>query len=220
MRTFLAEQALTLDHIDDIVLTHLDHDHWNIGWLRAMPAHARFRIWRRHRARAERQGVLTRRTEVFDEAFELASGTRVTFTTAAHDAEGVAIFRFDVPPAPGTATGTTLGYATDVGRLTAEVVDHLRGVDVLAIESNYCPRMQRESDRPDLLKRRIMGGAGHLSNQESAEAVRLISPRRLVVLLHLSRQCNSPELAMLEHQHASCRVIAARHDRATPMVRL
>jgi phosphoribosyl 1,2-cyclic phosphodiesterase len=73
----------------------------------------------------------------------------------------------------------------------------MRGVDILAIESNYDRAMQLESARPAFLKDRIMGGKGHLSNDECIDAVRAISwPREPehVVLLHLSRECNCPGL--------------------------
>jgi hypothetical protein len=48
-----------------------------------------------------------------------------------------------------------------------------------------------------VLKRRIMGGLGHLSNEQSLEAVLDIAGRcdlGHVVLLHLSRQCNDPTI--------------------------
>jgi phosphoribosyl 1,2-cyclic phosphodiesterase len=93
----------------------------------------------------------------------------------------------------------SLGFATDLGRVPQSLIDAFRDVDVLAIESNYDPPMQRRSARPAMLKRRIMGGAGHLSNEQSFDAVRAIvaastAPPRHIVLLHLSRQCNAPDI--------------------------
>ena len=75
----------------------------------------------------------------------------------------------------------------------------------MALESNYDPVMERESDRPWYLKNRIMGGHGHLSNEQALEAVQAILdlteerhgagrlPRH-IVLLHRSRECNCPKL--------------------------
>ena len=80
----------------------------------------------------------------------------------------------------------------------------------LAIESNYCPVMQRESPRPGFLKARIMGGSGHLSNEQCAATVRRIAPRERVVLLHLSQECNEPAIAMGHHR----RYIESGDDRA------
>ncbi|MEY2716643.1 MAG: putative metallo-hydrolase YycJ, partial [Planctomycetota bacterium] len=90
-----------------------------------------------------------------------------------------------------------LGLATDLGRASGALIEAMRGVDILAIESNYDRDMQLASDRPAFLKDRIMGGKGHLSNEECIEAVRAIAwPRgpEHVVLLHLSRDCNCPDL--------------------------
>ena len=42
-----------------------------------------------------------------------------------------------------------------------------------------------------------MGGSGHLSNDESLRAVRVVAERgslQAIVLLHLSQQCNRPDL--------------------------
>lgn len=46
-----------------------------------------------------------------------------------------------------------------------------------------------------------MGGSGHLSNHESEQAVAAINPREHVVFLHLSRQCNHPDLVADLHAH-------------------
>jgi hypothetical protein len=62
--------------------------------------------------------------------------------------------------------------------------------------------MQLDSARPWFLKNRIMGGRGHLSNEQALDAVRAILDRseqqqsrlpRHIVLLHRSRQCNCPK---------------------------
>ena len=97
--------------------------------------------------------------------------------------------------------GCRIGYATDLGRVPGELLDRFCGVDALAIESNYDPEMEMNSPRPWFLKKRIMGGKGHLSNEQAAELLAAVlarsEPERLlhVVSLHLSQECNRPELA-------------------------
>jgi hypothetical protein len=85
----------------------------------------------------------------------------------------------------------------------SELVERFCGVDLLAIESNYDPELQRLSGRPMFLQRRIMGGRGHLSNAQALAAVQAMLNRcqrcghrlpRHVVLLHRSRRCNCPDL--------------------------
>src|SRR5207237_1874511 len=111
-----------------------------------------------------------------------------------------------------------LGFVTDLGHMPGTLIDHLRAVDVLAIESNYCPRLQQSSGRPWFLKRRITGGRGHLSNEQCAAAVSEIRPRSHVVLLHLSRECNHPSLAAGAHDGAPYALTLSHHERPTPWV--
>lgn len=195
-RGLLAELGITLDEVRTVYLTHLDTDHWNPAWIGKLPGHATVVLHRRHRRRAERDGAAYQRCELIDAAFDTPCGARLGTFLAAHDELGSVVFRFEF------AGGRSLGFATDLGRVTQPVVDHLRGVTVLAIESNYCPELQASSPRPEYLKRRITNGAGHLSNQQCAEGVKQIGPVEHVVLLHLSRQCNEPARAAAGHSAA------------------
>lgn len=211
-RKELAALGLSLSHVRDIVLTHLDTDHAYSGWAGAIPEWCRLRVHRRHMGRAERLGLLRKSAcEPFEGDFEVGA-TRVEPLLVSHDSLGVAAFRFVFE------CGATLGWATDVGRVTDSLVRHLAGADVLAIESNYCPAMQLASDRPAFLKQRIMGGSGHLSNHECLNAVGRIGPRRHVVALHLSRQCNRAELVRGMHTGAEYALTVSEPDRPTGWV--
>ncbi len=212
----LADRGIRPDQIDDAIVTHLDADHFNVSWLTAMPPHVRIRMHEGHE-RALHAGEGSRggaalgsaaratcdRIHPFElEPFDIDEGVTIRPHLMSHDEAGVSTLRIDMP---GLGAGS-MGFCTDLGHVTSTLVDHLRadygageGLDVLAIESNYCPRMQLASPRPEFLKRRIMGGSGHLSNQEALDAVRAISPREHVVLLHLSRDCNDPALVSELH---------------------
>lgn len=212
-RQLLKDVGLEHVPISGVLLTHLDTDHCNPAWAGHLSDFTCLHLHRRHRSRAERAGFLYGRSEIYEHAFALAEGLTVRPILQSHDELGVVAFRIETPAA-------SLGFATDVGRPTEELIRHLSGVHTLAIESNYCPRMQAESARPDFLKRRITGGSGHLSNRECLEATRLIAPKRHVVLLHLSRQCNTPTLAELGHRGQSYTTTLARHDGPTPWIHL
>lgn len=211
--------GLRMDQVDDVILTHLDADHFYPGWLRVLPRHTTLRLHRRHAGAAGLSGLFGPRPEVFEGEFALRDGMVVRSILAAHDVKGVAALRFGAGGAGGSDEWS-LGFATDIGRADARLVEHLRGVDVLAIESNYCPRMQEASDRPPFLKQRIMGGSGHLSNQQAVEAIGRIGPRRHVVLLHLSRQCNDPELVAQKHRGAAYELTIASQHEATAWIRI
>ncbi|MBL9032259.1 MAG: MBL fold metallo-hydrolase [Phycisphaerae bacterium] len=197
-----------LDDLAALFLTHLDSDHWFQGWADALPPDLPIVVHERHTHAAWALGVPRHRTTPIDRDLDLPGLPAVRATLARHDDLGSCALRFLFHDA-------SLGYATDVGLLTRGLVDLLRGVDTLAIESNYCPRLQADSDRPEHLKRRITGGRGHLSNEESRRAVDAIAPRRHVVLLHLSRQCNRPEIAASHHANAPYALTISRHDLPT-----
>jgi phosphoribosyl 1,2-cyclic phosphodiesterase len=213
-RALLSEVGIDLP-IHAVLLTHLDHDHWHSGWLAALPERCSVHLHKKHLGRAGRAGVTYHTTRVFEGEFELSPGVVVSPVLMSHDSLGAAAFRIEF-----TRSGRTLGYATDLGRATQKLIDHLRGVDVLAIESNYCPNLQAYSGRPEYLKRRITSGSGHLSNEQAAEAVREIGVREHVVLLHLSQECNRPELAAMHHNGSAYKVTIAGPDRPSGWLRV
>lgn len=228
--SLLADRGLGAHQVDACLVTHLDHDHMHAGWRRQMPGHARVMMHERH---ARHAGVRERdlwRVEGFDESDTIALDPelRVRPRMMSHDEDGVAAFRLDLSgELAGVNGGASLGFATDLGHIHAGLVEHFAGerdgmgpVDVLAIESNYCPAMQHNSARPEVLKRRIMGGHGHLSNQEAVSAVLQIEPREHVVLLHLSRECNCPEVVSSLHAGADYAVTIASQEVPTRWVRI
>lgn len=217
---FLHTRGIRADEVDEIVFTHLDSDHCHAGWPKAIRPgswRATLRIHRMHMGRAERMGLLYTRVEPFDESFNAAPNIRFGVEMLAHDDLGVATFRIGIGK-HAERPDASLGFATDLGRVTSGLIEHLRGVDVLAIESNYCPEMQLASNRPAFLKKRIMGGSGHLSNEEAARAIGLIEPSERLVLLHLSQQCNCPVTAARAHRHHRWEPTISTQNEPTPWI--
>ena len=93
---------------------------------------------------------------------------------------------------------SALGVATDVGRVTPGLVSLLGECDAALVEANHCTEMLAFSDYPDVVKRRVGGGFGHLSNAQTAElAARLVGSRMARLWLgHLSRSNNTPARAL------------------------
>jgi phosphoribosyl 1,2-cyclic phosphodiesterase len=96
-------------------------------------------------------------------------------------------------------TGTrALGFITDLGYATKMMVERLREVHTLVIETNHDEKLlQADKYRPWPVKQRIMSRHGHLSNSSAAIVISDLLPGKIerVVLGHLSRDCNTPALA-------------------------
>lgn len=95
------------------------------------------------------------------------------------------------------ANGRKIAVATDLGIMTDEVYNGLKSADLVMIESNHDVNMLQCGSYPYLLKRRILGEKGHLSNDACAEAVLnlLNDGTTRFVLGHLSKENNLPQLA-------------------------
>lgn len=91
-----------------------------------------------------------------------------------------------------------LGIVTDLGHATKLVLERVRQLDLLILESNHDVKMlQDDTIRPWATKQRIMSRHGHLNNEAAAAvAGEVVSDRlRYLFLAHLSRDCNKPEIA-------------------------
>ena len=114
----------------------------------------------------------------------------ITPFTIPHDAADPVGFTFK-------AEGIKLGFATDLGYVPVSISDHLRGCDVLVMESNHDVEMLRGGPYPWSVKQRVMSRVGHLSNDSLADFFTndYDGDAAYVVLAHLSEQNNHPELA-------------------------
>ena len=130
----------------------------------------------------------------------------VPINTNAIDCGGCEIMAFptmhDAPGSCGyhvhTADDRHCAVCTDLGVVTAEVRNALKGCDMVLLESNYEPEMLWNGFYPLELKRRITSEYGHLSNQESAELADYLIRNGTTRLLlgHLSPNNNTPQLAV------------------------
>ena len=95
------------------------------------------------------------------------------------------------------AEGHKIGMATDLGVYTERTMERLKDSEILYLESNHDVNMLMVGSYPYYLKQRILGEHGHLSNDTAAELLcRLYhTGLRHVVLAHLSKENNYPELA-------------------------
>ena len=88
-------------------------------------------------------------------------------------------------------------YITDTGYINRKYFDLLKNKDIYVMESNHDVEMLMNGNRPYHIKQRILGDRGHLNNEEAANYLaKFIGPKtKKVILIHLSEDNNTPELA-------------------------
>jgi len=188
----LAGIQRSLADIDAILVTHEHSDHTNaltvIGKHTTIPVYA---------------------NRLTAEEVKTTDGVRISWrlfsTGNAFEIGDLTIEPFSIPHDASDPVGFTLrtaahgvAFVTDLGHATNLVVERIRGVDMVVLESNHDLKMlQDDPVRPWATKQRIMSRHGHLSNDEAATVIGEIASAKLqhVVLAHLSRDCNRPELA-------------------------
>jgi L-ascorbate metabolism protein UlaG (beta-lactamase superfamily) len=199
----------SLAQIQAVLLTHTHSDHWRNTTLvhlarKGIPLFCHGDHQRELLGYASAFATLLENKLVrlfsADEVLLLGPGLRCRPIALRHDAGATFGFRFELDESP-TCRRCSLAYAADLGTWDADLAQALADVDLLALEFNHDVDMQHASGRaPDLIAR-ILGEEGHLSNAQAAnlvqEILRRSPPGRLrhIVQLHLSRECNRPDLA-------------------------
>ncbi len=210
------------DGFDGIVLTHEHGDH----------ARGAARFARRH-------GLSVHATAGTLEALgfmEADFPTVVLRSGAVHEIGSFAIEPFAVPHDAREPVGLVVedraghrvGVAADLGGRSQLAWGRLRELDALVIETNHDLEMLRSGPYPWVLKQRVAGRHGHLSNRQAAEGVpELLGDRlRWIVLYHLSRTNNLPVLAAeavleaLDREGSAARICVSEQSQPTDWLEL
>ncbi len=180
-----------IDEVEHLFITHEHNDH--ISALAVFLKRHRPVIWAsRGTLRAIRSRIPDgAKVRMMDGRVEKAGAFSVRSLKIRHDAVDPLAFRFDL-------SGVSAAIVTDLGTWDEAVMEAVAGVDVLVCEANHDPQMLAHGPYPALLKRRIAGHLGHLSNEEGARLAAKSVERGTqgVILGHLSETNNLPDLAL------------------------
>lgn len=107
-----------------------------------------------------------------------------------HDAANPVAYRVEFQ-------GRAAAVATDLGEYNDYIVENLKGLNAILLEANHDVNMLQTGKYPYPLKKRILGQAGHLSNEASGQLLNEILNEDLkyIFLGHLSKDNNYEALA-------------------------
>jgi len=201
----LAALGASVDGVNGIFISHEHSDHvsglanlsraWNAPVYITGGTYAEYQRLVPHEEVQKLRGVETlqcsRRFQVGD--------IEVTAFSIPHDAADPVGFTL-------RAEGFKVSIVTDLGYLPAHVREHLRGSDLLVLESNHDLEMLKVGPYPWHIKQRVMSRTGHLSNHAVSEFLAddegFDARARWLVLAHLSENNNNPDLARLSAEEA------------------
>jgi len=129
--------------------------------------------------------------EVFTNSFTIGDIT-VDYFPVPHDSQ----YCFGYTFVKGDAK---ISVTTDLGRISDDIINRMSGSQIVMIECNHdLLRLTSNKKYPLVLKQRITGSRGHLSNPASAMACYKLAlgGTNQILLAHLSDQNNSPTLAL------------------------
>lgn len=204
----LAVIGANWSNVDAIVLTHTHGDHIKLAsFAQILRLKVPFYIHRQHAEHlaewcSDYEELRASGTiRFFEDGVPIPLGEDVVCLPfrVPHDSDPTFGFRFDGHDRTA-GKWWSLGYASDLGYTPKYLNEIFAEVDVLALEYNHDVHMEQNSGRPKHLIERVLGSHGHLSNVQAATFTSEISqarktPLQVLIPLHLSRQCNSPELA-------------------------
>lgn len=177
--------------IDAIVVTHehIDHVKGVDVFSRKFdtPIYAHNDVWATLYDKLPK--VTERNKKIFTEDFEIG-GLLVCPVEVPHD---VKCFGFSF-----IENEKKISILTDLGHTNERILKSVQGSQLIYLEANHDLSMLKNSEKyPLSLKMRIAGKNGHLSNDASAEFIEKLvySGTKQIVLSHLSRENNTPELA-------------------------
>ena len=181
--------GLAPSDLDAVFVTHEHGDH--IGCALALAERYGLALWMsRGTWRAIGPAAAPARLAFARDGDRIAVGDiEVTPFTVAHDAAEPLQLRC-------SDGSSSLGILTDLGSITAHMLENIDGCDGLVLECNHDGELLAASRYPASLKARIGGRFGHLSNATAAEILARTTSGRITQLVaaHLSRENNSPEL--------------------------
>ncbi len=189
----MCQAGMTPDKIDAMVITHEHSDHTKgVGVVARkynIPIFTTYGTWAAMQKSVGEIPDGCRR--IFDKAIPFNIGDiTVNAFEIPHDAAEPVGYSFE-------CDGYKAAVATDIGIMSEELLQNIKGCHTVLLESNYDLFMLEAGTYPYELKCRIKSDKGHLCNDDAALTARDLvkSGTKKIILGHISPENNYPDLA-------------------------
>lgn len=213
LKEFLSALDMLIEDISAVLITHEHSDHIRgLGTLSrkyGLPIYATrgtiYEIVVRAGTGAIPDVLFHEITE--DNEFQIGN-IRILPLEVSHDAVQPVAFRFN-------ADERKAAIITDLGCYDVKLVNKLKDLHVIVLEANHDVNILQAGRYPFALKKRILSNIGHLSNESAAKFLQEIISEDLhdVILGHLSKENNLPQLALKYMENAVFETGLANRDR-------
>ncbi len=192
----LRDNDIDVKEINGIFITHEHSDHINgisvLSRKHNIPVYATSKTWD-YMLDNEKLGKFDERlrNDIYKDEFCIIDDIKIMPFEISHDAVDPVGYNIYIDD-------KKISVCTDLGIVTDSVVKMLDESHVILIESNHDAKMLETGPYPYMLKKRVMGHRGHLSNVACGELILKLKNENLkhVYLGHLSDENNKPLLAL------------------------
>lgn len=200
IRKFLKEMGISIHSILGILVTHKHSDH--VRGLEVITRKYNIPIYTTPKIR---ESIVSPKSKIsraclrkidLQKEFHLAGLNIVAFPVH-HDAPETIGFHVSYG-------NKKITIVTDLGHICETAAAYIKSANLLVIESNYDEQMLVNGQYPHFLKARVKSDHGHLGNHQTAAflAENISDNLSHVCLAHLSKNNNTPEIALQSLQQA------------------